>query len=163
MKLFPLLACASLCFCSAVPQDTPKPAVVGAAKIDPAELQKLAWLSGTWVVEQGEVVTEEHWRPLAGNTLLGTSHTYDKTRTRFFEFLRVTAMNGKIAYIALPANAQEPTVFLLQRASDQEVVFENPQHDYPQRIRYAKTPAGLTATISLLDGARAQSFEFKRK
>lgn len=141
---------------SAVPQDAaPK-------TWDPAELKKLAWMSGTWAFEEDGVVTEEHWRPLQGTTLLGTSHTYDAEKTRFFEFLRVSASRGTIAYIAMPGGAA-PTVFPMTSLTEAEVVFENPKHDHPQRIRYAKTGKGMTATVSMLDGTRAESFVFERK
>jgi hypothetical protein len=42
-------------------------------------------------------------------------------------------------------------------------VFENPEHDHPQRIRYVKTEEGMTATISLMDGSRATDFVFVRR
>lgn len=157
MRALTTLAALGLCLVSTAFQvPAPKPAA-------PIELAKLAWLCGTWGYAHAEVATEEHWRPLAGNTLLGTSHTFDKTRTRFFEFLRITEMNGKIAYIALPASADKPTVFLMTTGSDKEVVFENAKHDHPQRIRYEKTEKGITATISQLDGSRADTFEYARR
>ncbi|MBI5364464.1 MAG: hypothetical protein HZA53_14900 [Planctomycetes bacterium] len=130
---------------------------------DAAELKQLAWMSGTWAFEENGVVTEEHWRPLQGTTLLGTSHTYDEKKTRFFEFLRVSAAKDTIAYIAQPGGAPTPTVFPMVSLTEQEVVFENPEHDHPQRIRYSKTERGMTATVSMLDGTRSQSFVFERR
>ena len=149
------------------PQDPGKkpaaPPAEGAAKVDVgAELKKLAWLSGTWVMEKGGVTTEEHWRPLQGTTLLGSSHSYDAERTVFFEHLRITAMRGRIAYIAMPGGAS-PTVFPLVKNEDGVVVFENGKHDHPQRIRYEKTEKGVTATISMLDDSRKESFVFTKK
>lgn len=131
-------------------------------KVDPALLQKLAWLSGTWVLQEGDKTTEEHWRPLQGTTLLGTSHSFDTKRTTFFEYLRITAMKGSIAYIAMPGGAA-PTVFQLAKLEDGVMVFENEKHDYPQRIRYEKTTAGMTATISLIDGTKPTAYVFQKK
>ncbi len=71
-------------------------------------------------------------------------------------------MRGTVAYVAMPGGAA-PTVFLATKADAAVAEFENGKHDYPQRIRYEKTAAGVTATISLLDGSRAQSFVFTRK
>jgi hypothetical protein len=156
-----LLACLALL--PAAAQDPDKAAApAGPMKVGSEALEKLAWIPGTWVVE-GKRTTEEHWRPLQGNTLIGTSHMYEEKKTHFFEFLRITAMNGTLAYIALPANAQQPTVFLLAKLEDNAVVFENAKHDHPQRIRYEKTAVGVTATISQMDGSKAQSFAFKKK
>ena len=137
-------------------------APAGVLKLGPETLEKLAWLSGTWSMQEGEKTTEEHWRPLQGTTLLGTSHLFDKQRTHFFEFLRITARAGTIAYIAQPGGAQ-PTVFLVSKLEDGVVEFENGKHDFPQRIRYEKTAKGVTATISLLDGSKAKAFVFEKK
>ena len=95
---------------------------------------------------------------MQGTTLIGTSHTYDGERTHFFEFLRITAMHGQIAYLASPGGPQ-PTAFLLSKLEDGLVEFENEEHDHPQRIRYERTEAGITATV---DGSRAQVFAFSR-
>ena len=85
-----------------------------------------------------------------------------RTRTRFFEFLRITAMRGQIAYIAMPGGAS-PTVFPLAKLEEGVVVFENPKHDHPQRIRYEKSAEGLTATVGQLDGSRERVFAFKKR
>ena len=164
MNVLPFVLLAGVALLPAAFQDPEKkPATASTAmKFGPEALEKLAWMSGTWALQEGEKTTEEHWRPLQGTTLLGTSHLFDEKRTHFFEFLRITAMNGTIAYIAMPGG-KPPTVFLLSKLEDGAVEFENGKHDYPQRIRYEKTAAGVTATISLLDGSRAQPYVFTKK
>jgi hypothetical protein len=144
-----------------------KPATVNAdalvpGKMDAAVLKRLEWLCGTWVLQDGGKTTEEHWRPLQGTTILGTSHSFDAQKTHFFEHLRIELRRGTIAYVAMPGGAA-PTTFPLVQADDRAVVFENGKHDHPQRIRYEKTDAGMTATISLLDGSKAASFVFTKK
>lgn len=165
MTLLQLALFAGLVLLPGGPQDPQKqaPAPAEPKKLDAAELKNLAWLSGTWVLKNGGKTTEEHWRPLQGTTLLGSSHTYDDKRTQFVEHLRITAMRGTIAYIAMPDGADHPTVFPVTKIETGCVEFENPQHDHPQRIRYEKTADGVTATISQLDGSRAQSFVFKKQ
>ncbi len=152
---------ALILFAGLAPQDAAPPKAVppDAAR---AELEGLAWMEGTWRIQHGGTVTEERWLPLAGTTLLGLSHTYDEKRTHFFEFLRITVQHGKVAYVAQPGG-RPPVPFLAAKLADGEAVFENPEHDHPQRIRYVRTEKGLTATISLLDGSRAQVFEFERR
>ena len=55
---------------------------------------------------------------------------------------------GKIAKDAGITKGQAEAAFKLIRASATEVVFENPQHDFPQRISYALKDGGkLTAAI----------------
>ena len=46
-----------------------------------------------------------------------------------------------IEYVAIPSG-QERTVFCLERLCDEEVVFENSAHDFPQRIIYRLAPDG---------------------
>ena len=132
------------------------------ARFGPEALTKLGWLSGTWVTKQGEVVTEEHWRPLQGNTLLGSSHTFRGERTLAFEFLRITAARDQVGYVAMPGG-KAPTTFVLEKLEDGVAEFVDAKHDFPQRIRYERTEKGLTATISLLDGTKAQPFVFTKK
>jgi hypothetical protein len=146
-------------------QDPEKPAPAGelvAGKMDPALLQKLTWVCGTWVQQKGKTTIEEHWRPLQGTTILGTSHTFDDEKSSFFEFLRIGHRAGSISYVAMPGGAP-PTTFRLVKVEDGLMVFENEEHDHPQRIRYERTKGGMTATISQLDGSRATAFEFKKK
>jgi hypothetical protein len=143
------------------PAPAPKPAEPP-AKIDPSTLQQLEWLCGTWVMQRGGTTVEEHWRPLQGAMLLGTSHTFTAGRTRAFEFLRIGASKGTLAYVASP-NGAAPTVFPIAKLEHRAVEFVNEQHDYPQRIRYEQTDAGVTATISLADGGKARAFVFAAK
>jgi hypothetical protein len=140
----------------------PAPAAPAQAKTDATGLQSLEWLCGTWVSEDGPTTTEEHWRPLQGSTLLGSSHTFAGGTTRFFEHLRIAPVRGTLAYVAMPGGAAA-TVFPVSKLEPRAVVFENGKHDHPQRIRYEQTDTGMTATISQLDGSRAQRFVFVKK
>ena len=163
MTLAQLALFVSLVLLPGVPQEPQKqPPAAAEPASGAAELAKLAWISGTWVLQKGGKTTEEHWRPLQGTTLLGSSHTFDDTKTHFFEHLRITAMRGTIAYVAMPGGAP-PTVFPITKNEAGLVEFENPKHDHPQRIRYEKTADGITATISQLDGSKATSFVFKKQ
>jgi len=158
-----LLSLATLSMLGAAQDPVPKPAEAGGARAQArARLQQLGWLAGTWVLQDGGTTTEEHWRPLQGTTMLGTSHSYDDKRTHFFEFLRVTISKDKVVYVAMPGGARA-TSFALAKLEDGVVEFENAAHDHPQRIRYEKTGVGITATIEQLDGTRAMKFEFKAK
>jgi hypothetical protein len=129
-----------------------------APSLDP---QKLAWLVGSWELKDGEKITEETWLPLKGGQMMGLSRTYDSRRTHFFEFLRIMAKKDMINYIPQPGG-DSPVPFGITRLDDKVAVWENPKHDYPQRIRYERTEKGMTATISLLDGSKAKSFVFTR-
>jgi hypothetical protein len=154
----------ALCLLPLAPQDPVKPPAeaLTPGKMDTTLLKKMEWLCGTWVMANGAKVTEEHWRPVQGTTILGSSHSFDDTRSTFFEYLRIGLRNGTISYVAMPGGAP-PTAFQLVKLEDGLMVFENEKHDHPQRISYEKTADGVTATIGMLDGTRSKSFVFKKK
>ncbi len=138
------------------PQDTEQDPVTS------EDAPKLAWLVGTWERKEGDKTIIEQWLPHAGTTMIGISHTYGKGRTFFFEFIRIATHGGRIAYIVQPGG-DPPTLFRAVTITEDEAVFENPEHDFPQRISYLKTEEGMVATISLMDGSKATDFEFKRR
>jgi len=52
-----------------------------------------------------------------------------------WEFLRIQATDAGIVYFASPRSAP-PTPFKLIEAGEKRAVFENKDHDFPQRILY---------------------------
>jgi hypothetical protein len=101
------------------------------------ELAKLAWLGGCWKSETAEPGSVEQWLPLAGGTLIGVSRTVKSGKTVAHEFMQIREhTDGKLSFLAQPSG-QQFAAFPLLRISESEVVFENLQHDFPQRIVYA--------------------------
>jgi hypothetical protein len=47
-------------------------------------------------------------------------------------------------------------------SGDKSITFLNPAHDYPQRVRYVQTAAGLDAEVSLADGSKAERWTYQR-
>lgn len=128
-----------------------------------AKLEQLGWLAGAWTGTMGNSSIEERWSPIAGGAMLAISRTVSGSRMVAFEYLRIVERDGGLVYVAQP-NGRPPTEFVLTLVEEGRAVFENAQHDFPQRIEYArKGESGLRATISDLAGGRAQSFEFKRE
>ena len=112
--------------------------VISSASAAEPELARLSWLSGCWAREGGEPGSGEHWTSLAGETMLGTSRTVKRGKTVEFEFMELRYLpDGKLAFVAHPSG-QRTAVFPVLGISDSEVVFENPQHDFPQRVAYAR-------------------------
>jgi hypothetical protein len=108
-----------------------------AAHADGTELAKLAWLGGCWQSEGGEPGSVEQWLPLAGGSLLGVSRTVKEGKTVAYEFMDIRAQaDGTLAFHAHPSGRPADT-FPALRLTDTEVVFENLQHDFPQRVVYA--------------------------
>ncbi len=132
-----------------------------AAAADDGDLAKLAWLGGCWKSESGEPGSGEYWMPLAGGTLIGVSRTIKDGKTVAFEFLQIRAdSDGKLAYFAQPSG-QSPASFPLLRISDTEAVFEDLQHDFPQRIVYRlEGKSRLAARIEGTANGKLRVIEF---
>jgi len=78
----------------------------------------------------------------AGGSMLGVSRTERNDKTVFFEFLRIVEEeDGWSGLIASPAGQETARFEMIDFGTDQ-VVFENPDHDFPQRITYRLTADG---------------------
>lgn len=129
----------------------------------PTTVADLGWMSGRWEAVSGERWTEESWSAPRGGALMGYSRSGRGEALREFEFLRIQAgADGALAYWASPGG-RPPVAFRLVSLTGTEAVFENPQHDFPQRIRYVRQGETLTATISAIDGSNAMSWSFARQ
>ena len=102
----------------------------------PASVKGLAWLTGCWANVGGEGGSGEQWTRPAGKTLFGINRTVRNTETVAYEFMQIRETGtGRIEFVAMPSG-QTGATFLMVRLTDREVVFENPEHDFPQRIIY---------------------------
>ncbi len=117
------------------PANAPPPARV-------ASLTDLDWLCGYWVGEAQGVRMEECWLPPSGGLLLGLHRDVTPSGKSFFEYLRIEEGEKGIAYMASPLG-NPPTPFWLTSSGPSKVVFENPEHDFPQRITYWLDEGGL--------------------
>ncbi|HEY1090672.1 MAG TPA: DUF6265 family protein [Burkholderiaceae bacterium] len=136
-------------------------AVPLAAQAD--ELDKLAWLAGCWQQEKGDAGSIEQWMAPAGGTMLGMARTVRKGKTVEHEFLQIRAgTDGKLAYTAKPSGQAEAS-FALKEQGEQSVLFENPTHDFPQRISYRREGAALMARIEGLRNGTLRGIDFPMK
>lgn len=130
-----------------------------------AHIGQVEWIGTTWVGTNARNVTvEERWTPPASGAMLGMGRTLRDGQMRSFEFLCIVEREGSLAYVAMP-NARTPaTVFMMTSITADSVTFENPSHDYPRLIRYARLPDGsLQTTISAGGEERAQSVVLRKQ
>lgn len=129
----------------------------------PVTVQDLAWLSGCWESVNGDPGSGETWTRPAGGTLLGLSRTVKEGKTVAHELMQIReTAPGRIVFIALPSGQTE-TTFPLVRLAGQEVVFENPGHDFPQRVIYRREKNLLTGRIEGVENGREKAFDFPLK
>lgn len=110
-------------------------------------LDSLAWLAGSWSGTERGIEMEEHWTAPKGHSMVGLHRDVGKGRTMLFEFLRIEQRGDEIVYLSMPNGRSPATPFPLKEVAGTRVVFENPTHDFPQRIIYWKDGADLRARI----------------
>ena len=104
-------------------------------------VEKLGFISGCWVLDDGKERTEESWMKPGGQSMIGMSRTVAGGKTVFVEYVQIKELNGKLAYIVSLGLGVKPVAFKMIKSTDNEVVFENPEHDFPQRIIYRRDSA----------------------
>ncbi len=126
-------------------------------------ISDLSWLAGDWqTAASGRSQTDEHWTQPAGGSMMGLSRTVAGGRTYEFEYLRIEQRPEGIFYVAHPKARCPATDFKMTRLTATEVVFENPAHDFPKRIRYRNADDGsLVATVDAGPGSKGFTFTYQ--
>ncbi len=124
-------------------------------------IDSLAWMAGSWTGTARGVEMEEHWTAPKGNSMIGIHRDVGKGRTLLFEFQRIEQQGDRIVYMAMPNGRSPATPFPLKEVSGTRVVFENPAHDFPQRIIYWKDGNDLCARIDGTMNGKAGSEEWR--
>lgn len=117
-----------------------------------------AWLSGYWLSCENGRETAENWIGAEASMLLGTNISGDA-----YEFLRI-APNGRggLSYYSMPNGRSPATEFVMISNSGARVVFENLQHDFPQRIIYERNGDDLRARIEDAGATQGMEWRFRR-
>lgn len=123
------------------------PATDAVATTPQAPAPELAWLAGDWCGDEAGELIEESWLAPRGGELLGLSRTTREGQVVAFEFLRIAVVKGVPTYLAQPGG-RAPTAFTRSDSGEQWMRFENPAHDFPQRIEYRRTGDTLRAEIA---------------
>ena len=122
----------------------------------------ILWLSGRWLRYE-RAWTAEAWSEPRGEIMLGFSRSGRDETLREWEFIRIAPdADGAPAYHAQPGG-RPAVIFRLVDRAEASATFENPAHDFPQRIRYVREGDRLTATISKIDGSNAVSWSYRRQ
>jgi hypothetical protein len=125
-----------------------------------SKLGGLSWLAGSWISQEGDVVVEEQWTQPRGGTMFGVNRTVHGNETAFFEYLCIQYTQDGIFYMASPKGRQPPTPFKLVRSDDKSVTFENPEHDFPQRIMYRREGDKMHARVEGMRNGQLASEEW---
>lgn len=121
------------------------------------------WLTGCWSEQKGPNWTEECWTSARAGNMLGSGRNGRGDDLRSWEVMQIErGADGKRVFYGSPKGA--PRVAFPEISSGpREIVFANPRHDYPQRIRYWREGMDLAAETSLMDGTKAFRWRYKRQ
>lgn len=113
-------------------------------------INKLHWLAGWWQnVDKG--ISFEEWKLTENGNLSGTSGYIKGKDTIVSETVSLEQRGDAVIYIPIvkDQNNGQPVPFTLTSAIGDSFVFENPKHDFPDKITYKKlSPTSLVASIS---------------
>ena len=126
----------------------------------------LAWLEGDWVRKTKHGEATESWIRVSDHTMEGVAFVASGDSVRISEYLRIEQFGDEVFYTAKPSQNPFPTSFRMTEHGRERFVFENPDHDFPQRIIYTwDGDDALMARIEgLLDGeVQRMDFSFERK
>lgn len=125
------------------------------------------WLLGSW--EQRKNTTAnllETWIKKTDDELTGKSVKINGRDTILLETITMVRSKDSLFYIPTVSNQNQgkPVKFYCSRRQDSLLVFENPQHDFPQQISYKLiTKDSIMATISGLYKGQQRSNHFYMK
>ena len=106
---------------------------------------------------QGSV--EEQWMAPRAHTMLSAGRTIRGDKLVEFESVLIREQGGVLAYESHPSG-QASAVFLSTAVEENSVVFENPRHDFPQRIGYRREGDSLLAWIEGPRNGQTRRVEF---
>lgn len=122
-------------------------------------------LTGSWLMQTPRMAFLEKWEKSA-DWYTGAMYILRNNDTTTVETIRLLEESGAYYYEATTQGQNEGKAvkFKLVSYSPDKWVFENPNHDYPQRIVYAFVGSdSLVASISAINGPeKLNYFRFKR-
>jgi hypothetical protein len=166
--VFTFMAGASSCG-SGADKNGPTQEIVSTSPSSPVTvLSDLQWLVGNWQIESDKGIVFENWKLVENGGLVGISGFIKGTDTEISETISIEQRGQDVLYIPTVKgqNNDQPVPFTLTIASGDSFVFENPTHDFPDKITYYnKSATELTAKISgKIKGEDAsRAFLFSRK
>jgi len=121
-------------------------------------LQGLSFMTGTWRGKSPKGIWEAQYTRPDGGMMLGTSKEFIDGRARAFEF-ELFHVEGDTPIVRPFPNGRRSVAFKLTALdrTARKATFENPAHDFPQRIVYWRSADGIL-TISV-DNPGESGFE----
>jgi len=127
---------------------------------DATRISSVSWLTGCLEMRRGDRVVEEQRMPERAGTMVGMGRSVGTRGLDDYELTVIQEEGSRLLYVAHPRR-QPVATFVASIASADSVVFENPAHDFPQRVGYRRI--GADSVLAWIDGTsdgKKQRFEF---
>lgn len=125
-----------------------------------SRISSLSWLTGCLEMRRGNRVVEEQRMPERAGTMVGMGRSVGARGLDDYELTVIQEEGSRLLYVAHPRR-QPVATFVASIASADSVVFENPEHDFPQRVGYRRI--GTDSVLAWIDGTsngKKQRMEF---
>ncbi len=120
---------------------------------DKSPLEGLNGFLGLWKQDEGiDLVSYEEWKKVSNNFYQARSWTMYGGKQVYEENIELRAENGEIFYIPHVVENQGPVRFKMTSLEGNLATFENPEHDFPQKITYEMR--GDTMLFARISGAK---------
>jgi hypothetical protein len=123
-----------------------------------ASVQSVKWMAGCWASTAAGDDTHEYWFAAGADAMVGVGRTVKGGHLASYEHMVIRTTPAGLAFIATPSGQREAT-FVARAQAGAEVVFENPAHDFPQRVIYRLEKDSLKARVEGTQNGKARSFD----
>ena len=133
---------------------------------DSSAIEQANWFLGAWKFKTNDGDLTEIWKQMNDSVYLGVSYVIVKTDTVFYELISLEQKNKKWNYSVSVKNQnnEQPVSFEMTSMTPNQLVFENPKHDFPSKITYTKiTQDSMVAKISGILKGKEQTEYFPMK
>ncbi|MBX2959595.1 MAG: hypothetical protein KF732_06515 [Flavobacteriales bacterium] len=109
----------------------------------------LDWIIGTRSSQQDQMLIYESWSKTSDELLTGKSYYTENGDTMLLETIEIKQIDGELFYCPAVSNQNEGKAieFKLTSKNPNELVFENPKHDFPKKIVYIQEGNNINAWI----------------
>ena len=128
-----------------------------------------AWMAGCWEEASGGRSTVECWKAVEGSGTVMHGESIARVADKVVERETMQIVHEETDDPAIPwmtfwatPGRGERTPFHWVPSSEPGLTFVNPDHDYPQRIRYWRDGRFLMAEIALADGSKPRRWQYSR-
>jgi hypothetical protein len=132
------------------------------------KIDQLSFMLGNWELKTAKGKITEHWQK-SSDSLIGKSYRHQANGDSILmETLTIKKINGILNYCSQVTgqNDGQTVNFKLLPVQGKNFIFENPSHDFPQRIVYQNQ--GKDSMLAWIEGdkngqKRKSEFQYRRK